>query len=118
MIQPTDLVLNEIADFIKPRLPLGANIKADLPGAMYQYPLQLATTDLRPDIVIWPNNPKEVTLIELTVTFETTFEAAIQRRTEKYLELREEAQNIGYRAEIMTIEVGSRGVVSVMGIVF
>ena len=43
---------------------------------MYQYPLQLTTPDLRPDIVTWPNNPKEVTLIELTVCFETTFEAA------------------------------------------
>jgi len=60
-------------------------------------------------------HPQEVTLIELTVCFETTFEAAIQRRTEKYLELREEAQNIGYRAEIMTNEIGSWGVVSVMG---
>ena len=82
---------------------------------MYQYPLQLTTTDLQPDIVIWPNNPKEVTLIELTVSLESAFEAAIQRKTEKYLELREEAQKRGYRAEIMTIEVGSRGVVSVMG---
>jgi len=61
MIQPTNLVLNEIADFIKPCLPLGANIIADLPGAMYQYPLQLTTTDLRSDIVIWPNNPKVYT---------------------------------------------------------
>ena len=68
---------------------------------MYQYPLQLTTPDLRPDIVTWPNNPKEVTLIELTVCFETSFEAAIQRKTEKYLELREEGQNGGYRTEIM-----------------
>ena len=34
---------------------------------------------------------------------------------EKYQELREEAQNRGYRAEIMTVEVGSQGVVSVQG---
>ena len=110
-----DSVINEIVDFIKPHLPPGANIIVDLPGATYQYPLQLATTDLQPDIVIWHENPKEVTLIELTVCFETPFEAAIQRKTEKYLELREEAQNRGYRAEIMTIEVGSQGVVLVRG---
>ena len=101
--------------FIKPQLPLGANIIADLPGAMYQYTLQLAATDLRPDIVIWHENPKEATLTELTVCFETAFEAAIRRKTEKYQELQEEAQNRWYRVEIMTAEVGSQGVVSVQG---
>ena len=90
-----DSVLNEIVDFIKSRLPPGANIIADLPGAMFQYPLQLAATDLRPDIVIWHENPKEATLIELTVCFETAFEAAIRRKMEKYQELQEEAQNRG-----------------------
>ena len=64
---------------------------ADLPGAIYQYPLQLVTTDLRPDIFLWHESPNEATLIELTVCFETAFEAAIQRKTEKYLELIEEA---------------------------
>ena len=59
--------------------------------------------------------PNEVTLIELTLCFETAFEAAVQRKTDKYLELIEEARNRGYRAEIMTTEVGSRGVVSVRG---
>ena len=75
----------------------------------------LQLTSLRPDIVLWHENPKEVTLVELTVCFETAFEAAVQRKTDKYLELREEARNRGYRAEIMTIEVGSRSVVSVKG---
>ena len=82
---------------------------------MCQYPLQLAATNLRSDIVIWHENPKEATLIELTVCFETAFEAAIRRKMEKYQELQEEAQNRGYRAEIMTVEVGSRGAISVQG---
>ena len=53
-------VLNEIVDFIKPHLPPGANIIADLPWAMYQYALQLATTDLRPDIVLCHENRKSL----------------------------------------------------------
>ena len=113
--QRHDSVLNEIVGFIKPRLPPGANIIADFPGALYQYPLQLAATNLRSDIVIWHENPKEATLTELTVCFETAFEVAIRRKTEKYQELQEEAQNRGYRMEIMTAEVGSQGVVSVQG---
>ena len=59
--------------------------------------------------------PKQATLLELTVFFETTFEEAAQRKMLKYLDLREEAQSRGYKAELMTIEVGSRGVVSTQG---
>ena len=106
--QHHDSVLNEIVGFIKPRLPPGANFIADLPGAMYQYPLQLAATDLRPDIVIWHENPKEATLIELTVCFETAFEAAIRRKTEKYQEQRVQSGD-------HDTEVGSQGVISVKG---
>jgi len=36
----------------------------------------LKATNLPPDIVTWPNNLKEVTPIELTLCFGTTFEAA------------------------------------------
>ena len=32
-------------------------------------------------------SPNEVTLIELTLGFETAFEAGVQRKTDKYLEL-------------------------------
>jgi len=42
-------------------------------------------------------------------------EAAIRRKTEKYQELREEARNRGYTAEIMTVEVRNQGVISVQG---
>ena len=110
-----DCVLSEIVDFIKSHLPPAANIMADLPGAPYQYPPDIGTTDLRPDIIIWQEDSKQATLLELTVCFETSFEEAAQRNMLKYLDLREEAQSRGYKAELMTIEVGSRGVVSTQG---
>ena len=88
---------------------------ADLPGAPYQYPPDIGTTNLRPDIIIWQEDPKQATLLELTVCFETSFEEAAQRKMLKYLDLREEAQSRGYKAELMTIEVGSRGVVLTQG---
>ena len=56
--QRQDSVLNKNVGFIKPRLPPGSNIIADLPGAMYQYPLSLLQLT---DIVIWHENPKEAT---------------------------------------------------------
>ena len=48
-----DCVLSEIVDFIKSHLPPASNIMADLPGAPCQYPPDIGTTDLRPDIIIW-----------------------------------------------------------------
>ena len=63
--------------------------------AMYQYPLQLATTDLRPDIVLWHENPKEVTLIELTACFETVLKQPF-RESIKNLERRLEIQSRDY----------------------
>ena len=63
---------------------------------MYCYPQQIGVTDLRPDIVIWQDEPKEVTLVELTVCFETGFEVAKERKWQKYIELLEEAECNGY----------------------
>ncbi len=39
---------------------------ADLPDTQYHYPQHIGTTDLHPDIAIWQNEPKEVTLVEPT----------------------------------------------------
>ena len=75
-----DRVLSEIVDFIKSHLPPASNIMADLPGAPYQYLPDIGTTDFRPDIIIWQEDPKQATLLELTVYFETSFEEAAQRK--------------------------------------
>ena len=109
-----DSVLNMIVDFIKSHLPPNTNIMADLPGTTYQYPSHIGTTDLRPDIVLWKDTPKEVTILELTICFETSYEAAAQRKVTKYLELKE-ALNKGYKANVVTLEVGSRGFISIKG---
>ena len=57
-------------------------------------------------------------MLELAVCFETSFEEAVQRKTLKYLDLREEAHSRGLKAELMMIKVGSRGVVSAKGFKF
>ena len=70
----------------------------------------------RPDIVVWEENIKSVYLIELTVCFETNFDEARQGKICQYTELCEEAEDRGYTCSILTIEVGSRGVVNIAGI--
>lgn len=110
-----DAVLEVIADLIKGHLQPGQEMVADLPSYHYNYPLQVGTTDLRPDIVIWQNKPKVVTILELTVCYETNFDEAKNRKICKYVELLEEAEHNGYKSEMITIEVGSRGVLSLEG---
>ena len=64
---------------------------------------------LRPDIVIY--NPKTVVLVELTVPFDERMSEAKQRKEDKYEELIEEITTSGTKAELHTIEVGTRGII-------
>ena len=102
-----DAVLTELYQSIKPLLPPSVSITADLTN--YCFPHHITSTDLRPDMVCWDDTQKKVWFIELTVCFETGFLAAADRKEEKYLDLATSAQNAGYTTEIITVEVGSRG---------
>ena len=63
-----DAVLEVIASFIAQHLPEGYKVAADLPrNQPYVFPLHIATTDQRPDIVMWSDMVQEVWVIELTV---------------------------------------------------
>ena len=56
-----DTVLEVIASFIAQHLPEGYNVTADLPRYQpYVFPLHIATTDQRPDIVVWSDTVQEV----------------------------------------------------------
>ena len=113
--QRHDAVLKVISDFVCVHLQKGQMI-TDLPDAEYHFPNHIAITDLRPDIVIWDNEQKRVVLIELTICFETVVEDAKARKTLKYTNLLEEAQQNGYQSSIITLEVGSRGVLEIKGL--
>ena len=67
--------------------------------------------------MIWQDEPKEATLVELIICFEMGFEAAKSRKSQKYIQLLEEAEQNGYRGNILTIAVGSRGVLNMEGLV-
>ena len=63
--------------------------------------------------MVWDDISKNVYLIELTVCFETNFEVARERKVSRYTDLVEEAEQHGYKCELITVGVGSRGVVEV-----
>jgi hypothetical protein len=70
-------------------------------------------TDQRPDIVIW--SASSITLIELTIPFETGMDDAAQRKSERYSQLLD-ACSRSHQASLVTIEVGSRGFLSYEGL--
>ena len=80
-----DTVLQVIADFLKAHCLPEYEIIADLHGStsIYNFPSSIASTDLRPDLVVWSITQRIVILAELTVCFETNFVNASQRKTNK-----------------------------------
>ena len=104
-----DLVLQEIASAIKPYLPPTTSMSVDISDG-YKCPCNIVPTDLRPDIVLWDSSFRSVCLAELTVCFETNFDDAADRKTAKYADLVQQARGNGYRATLLTLQVGSRGV--------
>ena len=63
----------------------------------------------------WDDIRKTITFAELTVSFETSFTGAVQRKEGKYCDLVMEAEKAGYKADLLTIEVGARGLLHMPG---
>ena len=106
-----DDILRALSAFASNHLPDGYQITSDLPEEQYSFPQQVATTDERPDIVLWSSNA--IHLIELTVPFETGFEEAADRKKRRYSTLATRCTERGYKSAIHTIEVGSRGFINI-----
>ena len=104
-----DAILRQIVSTISSNLQLTEKLTSDL--SEYEFPHHIVPTTLRPDVVWWDDQKKKLKLIELTVCFETSFEAAAKRKQLRYAELKQQAQREGYRTSLITLEVGSRGII-------
>ncbi len=109
-----DLVLAEISRTIILNLPEGFETTTDL-GSEYSFLQYLAATDQRPDIILWNGTTKSVTLLELTIPFDTLLEEAAKRKEVKYHELVSHIKGSGYATTFLSIEVGSRGLPNISG---
>ena len=107
--QRHDSVLQAIAAAVRDNIPSTSTLTVDINDS-YTFPLHIVSTDLRPDLVWWNEAHKSLNLTELTVCFETNFEEAAQRKSAKYMDLLEQARAKGYKAQLITLQVGSRGV--------
>lgn len=75
------------------------------------FPSEIATTNLRPDLVLWSPSLHIVYIIELTVPWEDAVEEAFERKRLKYTELAADAEQRGWKAKVCPVEVGCRGFV-------
>ena len=114
--QRHDTVLGVVAGLVRTHLSPTQKMVVDLPEENYHYPPHIGSTDSRPDIVIWDDILRRVHLLELTVCFETNLDTARQRKLCRYTDLLEEAELKGYHGTLITIEVGSRGVLHTMSL--
>ena len=96
-------------------LPSNAHLTSDL--GEYCFPQHIVATDLRPDIVWWDDTARLMNVIELTVPFETSFVEGAERKSVKYVNLVQRARTSGYAAKLITLEVGSRGVINMPGFI-
>ncbi|KAJ7999811.1 hypothetical protein DPEC_G00198290 [Dallia pectoralis] len=70
---------------------------ADLNQRLH-FPSEIATTNLRPDLVLWSSSLHSVYIIELTVPWEAAVEEAFERKSLKYTELAADAEQRGWKA--------------------
>ena len=80
-------------------------------GRQLQFPREICSTTLRPDVVLWSSAVKSVLMIELTVLWEEGLEAAYERKMAKYADLVAECRESGWSARTYPVEVGVRGFV-------
>ena len=80
----------------------------DLDGS-FSLPPHIAFTELRPDIIIFFNKLKRVTLIELTCPCEENMEAWHNAKVNKYMPLKSVIENNGWNVDLFAVEVVARG---------
>ncbi|GFR74377.1 reverse transcriptase [Elysia marginata] len=83
-------------------------VSADL-SEWDKHPDVIRRTTLGPDIVIHSPSSQQFIMVELTVPYESRMEQAHTYKKEKYLDLTKELEESGYRAKIMPIEIGTKG---------
>ena len=92
---------------------------ADLEGCRVNgvtIPADIIITGLKPDVVIVNRNtsPQEVTLVELTVPWESSrwMENARIRKDERYEDIAKDIESQGYRCTSIQLEIGVRGFIN------
>ena len=75
-------------------------------------PVIISDTKDRPDLIIINRAEKRIDLLELSCSFEKNIENANIIKTKKYLDIKIDLENSGWKAHLVPFEIGSRGQVT------
>lgn len=75
-------------------------------------PTELATSSLRPDMILYSTSSRRVYIIELTIPWEDSIFEAYERKKTKYSELASEMKDNGWNTSVCPVEVTARGFVA------
>jgi len=87
----------------------------DLTGSNDQSPTippDIIPTPLRPDLVTINRETKTITIVELTVPFESNIQREHHYKTEKYQHLVSDLSLLGFTVSFFAIEIGCRGIIT------
>ncbi len=73
------------------------------------FPMEVAVTDMRPDLVVWSKRGRVVVVGELTVPWEDNIDERHEFKKAKYLDLVHECETRGWTVFCFPFEVGCRG---------
>ena len=83
-------------------------LRTDLDGNL-KFPIQVADTNKRPDMILVSESTKRIGLIELTVPSEERVEVSGELKKAKYASLQEEGKTRGWNVHMWAVEVGCKG---------
>ena len=107
-----DEVLEVLGNSIRTYLPPNFSITIDSPSNSFSFSHHITPTNLRLDLVWWSEQLSELWLFELIFSYETVVADARERKHSKYHDLMEAGRAAGFRCELISLEVGSRGMLS------
>ena len=106
------LLLKEAIKYLPPMF----NIYVDHKDSSTHFPTHIIATSQSPDIVIWRKDLIKVYFVKLTICHETNFNAANERKQNRYAELVNNMKEKGIICKQINIEVGSRGFINIIGL--
>ena len=83
-----------------------------LKPAMFNSPQQhFLSQNTRPDLVLIDREEQRATIVEIAVPFDAHIDICYKSKFEKYFPLSQELNNLGFKAEIIVLIIGSLGTV-------
>ena len=108
-------IVNKLQLSLRNTLPASFKIFSDIPGyknGISTIPTDILITSLKPDIVVANYEEKEISLIEITVPFDSNINDANERKCKRYENLVHDLGSTGFKTNMAAIEISSRGLIT------